>query len=184
LTEAEEAKNTSNQEHARVEPTGSVDHERKEIERSQAPELRGDESIDPLLVELLDEADASPAKRSLIIEAIARTHTGPLPDGATLAEYKAVDPRLLDEVIEGARDNRLHRYQMDKELANTARLSLIFVAILTLIAIAAAVVFAVLDYPWVAALFGAGGLATIVLGMLKGGGEWRGRGRSAATGSE
>ncbi len=39
---------------------------------------------------------------------------GPLPHPSTLEGYKAVDPKLVDTIIQMAVDQQLHRHQMEK----------------------------------------------------------------------
>jgi uncharacterized membrane protein len=172
---------TSDQDPKAPQPTAPTDPEHMPIDRIEKAESSDGQSVDALIGELLDEAHASPERRSVIRREILRSHHGPLPDGATLAEYQAVDPRLVDEVIEGAKQNRLHRYEMDRGLASTARLSLVFSAALIGLAMVAAVVLAWLGHPVVGALFGVGGLGAIIATMIRGGGEWRGRGHGGPT---
>lgn len=128
---------------------------------------------DPLLGELLD--DLPPETRTQVAIAISRTHLGPLPDAQTMREYKEVDPRILDEVLEAASANRKHRYKMDLMLASSARTSLILSAALVALAICASVFLAVLGHPVVGGLLGAGGLGAIIFALIRGGGKWTGK---------
>lgn len=47
--------------------------------------------------------------------AISQQHSGPLPDPWTIQEYKRIDPKLLQWVLEAAEDERSHRQWCEKE---------------------------------------------------------------------
>lgn len=128
---------------------------------------------DDVLGELLEQL---PADARVVVQGIiAKRHSGPLPDPQTFREYEAVYPGAAEEILAGARENRHHRIDMDRRLAGTARLSLILTWALVAGFLVAAVVLGLAGHDLLAGIFGVGGLAPVLVAMMRGGGTWRGQ---------
>lgn len=125
-------------------------------------------------VELVD-GEFDPADPVAIGRLIAKLHRGPLPDAETFAAYEMVHPGAAGELLRAAKDQRGHRFAMDHTLADTARLSLVLTWTLVVGALTAAVLLGLNDKDALAALFGLGGLAPIIIGILRGRGSWTGK---------
>jgi uncharacterized membrane protein len=120
-------------------------------------------------------SDLPPRQRTVVQRLISRSHQGPLPDPETFAAYEVVHPGAAGEILAGARENREHRFAMDRKLANTARLSLILTWAAVVGCLLIGLVLGLKGQPVLGGMFGAGGLAPVFIGMLRGGGRWGGQ---------
>jgi uncharacterized membrane protein len=132
--------------------------------------------VDAEEVDLNDLLKQIPAEARVVVQSIiAKRHSGPLPDPETFRAYEAAHPGAADEILAGARENRQHRIDMDRRLAGTARLSLILTWTLVAGFLLAAVVLGLAGHDALAGIFGVGGLAPVLVAMIRGGGTWRGQ---------
>jgi len=151
-------------------PESSGDAGRSDIEATQLP----DQLREILEGELIEGGDNPQTMARLV--ALFEHHSGPLPDPRTIAGYKDIDGRLVDEVVDGARENRHHRYSMDKTFARTASTSLWLTWLIVVLLIVSSIAFAALGEYWPAVGFGTIGAAPVIRNLMRGGGNWTGRG--------
>lgn len=138
------------------------------------------EQIETDLAEVLEGElqDLTPEARATlerITYSLTEMWQGPLPDPGTLAGYKDLGDEVLEEVLAGARENRQHRFHMDRSLANTARLSLVLTFLFSIACLCASVLLVANDHEVVGALFGVAGVAPIANALVRGGGDWTGK---------
>lgn len=119
--------------------------------------------------------DLPPEQATVIRKMVARMHTGPLPDPESFAMYEAVCPGAGQQILDYAKRNQDHRFDYDRQLSGTARLSLLCTTLILLMAIVAGVYLGLNGQPVLGALLGGGGLALVLAQMLRGGGRWTGR---------
>lgn len=136
---------------------------------SELDAIEEDEVIEAVL------EDLPPEKAVVIRRMVARMHTGPLPDPEAFAMYEAVCPGAGQQILDYADRNQKHRFDYDKRLSGTARLSLVCTTLVLLAAIAAGIYLGVNGQPVLGGILGAGGLGLVLLQMLRGGGRWTGR---------
>ena len=89
--------------------------------------------------------------------------------------YEAVCPGAGQQILDYAKRNQDHRFDYDRQLSGTARLSLLCTTLILLMAIVAGVYLGLNGQPVLGALLGGGGLALVLAQMLRGGGRWTGR---------
>jgi len=136
---------------------------------SDSPDSANSVELGKILSEL------PPESRNLVFAALAKSHSGPLPDPETLAYYEQVHAGAVREILNGARETRRHRVQMDNKVANTARLSLVLTFVVVIASLLAGVFLGVQGHEALGAIFGTAGLVGVVVAMIRGGGTWTGR---------
>ncbi|NJO21657.1 MAG: DUF2335 domain-containing protein [Sphingomonadales bacterium] len=145
---------------------------------SETTDVEADQGLSvqssPVAGEVLGALPPSQREAVLTMAASMYLHSGPLPDPETLAAYDAIHPGATRELLNGARDNRRHRHEMERRIAFTARLSLVLTFFLMLAALGAATWLGANGAPWLAALFGVAGIGGVVATMIRGGGNWTG----------
>jgi len=79
-----------------------------EEERDQVEYLKADNERKPM--------PATHAHGRITMYREERRYQGPLPDPATLEEYKRVDPRFPDAILNAFQEQSSHRHEMERKL--------------------------------------------------------------------
>ncbi|OAV75073.1 putative membrane protein [Bacteroidales bacterium Barb7] len=102
-----------------------------------------------------------------------------LPSPQELASYQAIDPQIVNHLIEASKVEQIHRHNMDNEKVGLIRKADkrdsrmnwwgMFFAFLSIVALCALSAFALyLDKPWFAGIVGLGTLASVASVFVRG----------------
>lgn len=101
-----------------------------------------------------------------------KTHSGPLPDPATLSEYSAIIPNGAERIMQMAEKQLDHRMRMENKVIGgqmmQSNLGQIFAFLIGIAALSASTYCIVSGYEWSGSIIGLGGLTGLVTAFIKG----------------
>lgn len=127
--------------------------------------------IDPKIFEGIPKLKKQQIIRSFVVT-MHKTHSGPLPDPKTLAEYSAIIPNGAERIMQMAEKQLEHRIQMENRVVRgqllQSNIGQILAFLIGLAALSASTYCIVNGYEWSGSLLGLAGLTGLVTAFIKG----------------
>ena len=127
--------------------------------------------IDPTIFEGIPKQKKQQIIRSVVVT-MHKTHSGPLPDPQTLAEYSSIIPNGAERIMQMAEKQLNHRMQMENKVIGgqllQSNIGQILAFLIGLAALSASTYCIVNNYEWSGSLLGLAGLTGLVTAFIKG----------------
>lgn len=127
--------------------------------------------IDPKIFEGIPKLKKQQIIRSVVVT-MHKTHSGPLPDPKTLAEYSSIIPNGAERIMQMAEKQLDHRMQMENKVIGgqllQSNIGQILAFLIGLAALSASTYCIVNGYEWSGSLLGLAGLTGLVIAFIKG----------------
>jgi uncharacterized membrane protein len=128
-------------------------------------------SIDPKIFEGIKKEKIQRIIKSVVVT-MHKTHSGPLPDPDTLAQYSEIIPNGAERIMLMAEKQLDHRIKMENKVVSgqlfQSNLGQILAFLIGLAALVSATYVIISGHEWKGVVLGVGGLTSLVTAFIKG----------------
>lgn len=127
--------------------------------------------IDPKIFEGIKKEKIQRIIKSVVVT-MHKTHSGPLPDPDTLAQYSEIIPNGAERIMSMAEKQFDHRIKMENKVVSgqlfQSNLGQILAFLIGLAALGSATYVIISGHEWTGVVLGVGGLTSLVTAFIKG----------------